>query len=169
MDQRPIVKHRSLLIANKTPAVIIKDPAYPTLSRNRVDEYSLNESVRVRLTEGSHQGIEVMVSRKDLAPPPPTEYLPAFVPITILILIVIAAALASVKPLAQALKNRREVRHDEVLLRATFGSRERRPERKPPIVDRTEGECDHWAAWVAAMTARRKVRCAKAGRRTAAT
>ena len=78
------------------------------------------------------------------------------------------AWLWSIETLVLKITERRKGQPDAVTIRssATPGSRVLTPERRVPIADRSQIECDQWLAWVAAMTARRKLRrvksCARA-------
>jgi hypothetical protein len=169
VEQRAIVKRRSLAFANNTPVTVLVDPAYGALSRGAT---RFNNPVRVRMTKEFHQGNEVIVRRQDLVLPPGlNESLAPILPISFLVLIAAATTLWSVEKLALTLKYRREANHDEITIHPSerVGSRSLTPTRRTQITDRNDSECDQWLAWVAAMTARRKVRCMISCRRSAIT
>jgi hypothetical protein len=121
----------------------------------------------VRMSKESDKVNEVIVRRQDLVlPPGPNENSAAILPISFLILIAAAATLWSVEKLVLTLKYRREINRAEITIEpnARVGSHRLTPIRRTQITDRNDRECDQWHAWVAAMTARRKVRCMISGR-----
>ena len=71
IDYRAIVKRRSLAIANNTSVIIAEDPAFRTLSWNPPGTLSPTDPVRVRMTQGVDQAVELIVRRQDLALPGP--------------------------------------------------------------------------------------------------
>jgi hypothetical protein len=163
-EQRAIAKRRSLAIVKGTPVAVLEDPAYRALSRNSTRFGTPNDPVRVRVTDGIHQGIEVNVRRQDLTfPNGPDQNLPAFLAIAFVILIASAATICCFETLALALKRRRKVNRTEIMFEAgsTSSNQILIPRRTNRITDRGDSECDQWLAWVAAMTARRKLRCGK--------
>jgi hypothetical protein len=171
-DYRAIVKRRSLAITNDTPVTIVNDPAYRALAPGSTGSQSPYDPVRIRITTGVDQGMEVMVRRQDITLPiEPSEKLAAFLPIAGLLLVAAAAALCSMETLVLLLKNSREVHRHEVTIysSARVGLCKPTPRLRARITERGDRECDDWLASVAEMTARRKVRCANACRRLAAT
>ena len=168
IEQRANVKRRSLTLMNTTPVTILDDPAKPERSLSSSSSQTPNDPVGVKVANGTYQGIEVRVRRRDLTlPSGPNENLAAFLPISFLILIATAAVLWSIEALVLALKSRRKGTRDEITIDADarFGSHTLTPRRTNRITDRGDRECDQWLAWVAAMTARRKLRCMDSCRR----
>ena len=110
IDQRESVKRRSLSITNKTPVIIVDDPAYRALSPGSANSTRPQSPVRVRLTEGAGQGVELFIRRQDLAPQPePDRAWLAYMPVFLLVFIATAAVLSTIETLALALRNRRRV------------------------------------------------------------
>ena len=90
-EQRAIVKRRSLAIPNGTPVTVVDDPAYRPLTRNAIRSALPEDLVRVRVTTGVDQPIELLVRRQDVAVSPgPKESSSAWLPISLLILIATA-------------------------------------------------------------------------------
>lgn len=161
-EQRAIVKRRSLAIPNNTRVTVVDDPAYRALSQNPTRSDSLRDLVRVKVMTGVDQEVELMVRRQDLAPAPdPNETSSAFPPIFFLVLIATAATVSFIEKVALRWKRRREFNRDEITIyaRARVESSTQTPRRPIRVTDRGDTECDQWLAWVAAMTARRKLRC----------
>jgi hypothetical protein len=129
---------------------------YPT----RFD--SLRDPVRVKVTTGVDQEVELIVRRQDLAPAPdPIQTSSAFLRIFFFVLIATAATVSSIEPVALWWKRRREFNRDEITIyaHARVECPTQTPRRPIRVADRGETECDQWLAWVAATTARRKLRC----------
>ena len=166
-------KRRSLAITNNTPVTIVDDPAFQqTPSPGSTGSGSPNDPVLVKITNGVDQGTEVLVRRQDITRPiEPSENLAVFLPIAFLLLIGAAATLWSVETLALTLKNRREGKRDGITMHpsARVGFSKSTPKQRTRMPDRGDRESDHWLATVAALTARRKVRCTNSCRRSAAT
>jgi hypothetical protein len=172
VEDRAIVKRRSLAITNNTAVTIVDDPAYPALPTGSTSSQSPFDPVRVRITAGVNQGIEVIVRRQDISLPiEPSENVSVFLPIAVLVLVAAAAALWSIETLVLLRKNRREVHRDKLTMYSSARVRSctPTPKQKTRITDRGDRECDNWLGTVAAMTARRKVRCTTSCRRSAAT
>jgi hypothetical protein len=161
-EQRAIVKRRSMAIPNNTRVTVVDDPAYSALSQNPTRTDSLRDHVRVKVTTGVDQEVELIVRRQDLAPAPdPNETSSEFLPIFFLVLIATAATVSFIETVALKWKRRREFNRDEITIyaRARVESLTQTPRRPTRVTDRGDTECDQWLAWVAAMTARRKLRC----------
>ena len=167
-EQRAIAKRRSLAFPNNTRVTVVDDPAYRALSKDPTRSDSLRDHVRVKVTTGVDQEVELIVRRQDLAPTPgPNDTSLAFLlivflaPILFLVLIALAATVSSIETVALRWKRRREFNRDEITIyaRARVESLTQTPRRPTRVTDRGDTECDQWLAWVAAMTARRKLRC----------
>jgi hypothetical protein len=171
-EERSIVKRRSLAITNNTPVSIVDDPAYGAVSPGSTSPQTPFDPVLVRITTGVDQGIEVIVRRQDISLPiEPSENVFVFLPMAVLILVATASALWSIETLVLLLKHRREVRRDELTMHSSAWVRTFMPTPKQTtrMTDRGDRECGDWLGTVAAMTARRKVRCTNSCRRSAAT
>lgn len=163
IDQRESVKRRTLSITNKTPVIVVDDPADRVLSLGSASSGLPQSLVRVRVTEGADHGIELIVRRQDLAPrPEPDEARLAFLPI-FFFFIATAVALSTIETLALALRNRRKVIRNRLTHHssATVGRHGLIQKQRNRVPERGGDECDQWLAWVAALNARRKLRCAK--------
>ena len=163
VDQRAIVKRRSLLVTNQTPAVVVDDLAYPALARNPANQESPNEPVRVKLTDGANQGVEILIRRQDVAPVPATsETWAPWSPLFFLALIVTAASLSLLETLVLRLRKRREKAWSRLIDRPSqrygFHRRSRMPRAR--IVARGDKDYDGWLNWVAARNARKKLQFA---------
>jgi hypothetical protein len=160
IEHRAIVKRRSLAIANSTSAIIVDDPAFRALSRSSPGALSPTDPVRVRMTEGPDQAVELIVRRQDLALPGPNVSLFVFLSVPVMVLIMAAAVLAVSETLLRATKDRRAINHDVIAIHsvAGIGARELTRTRGIPITDRGDCELDQWQARVAAMSARRRAK-----------
>jgi hypothetical protein len=170
-EQRAVVKRRSLTIPNHTPVTVIDDPAYDALSRNSPRSESPTDPVRVRVTRGVDQEIELIARRQDLAlSPEPEPSASSILAISFWFLVAGTATRWPLETLVLKWKHRREVDRDDIAIFAPVRAQSLHltPRRSTPIADRSDAECDQWLAWVAAMTARRKLRCVNSCRRTAA-
>ena len=120
---------------------------------------SLNEPVRVRVSDGDDAGTEIIVRRSDLAPmPAPDQKLATSVPVFFLILLASAFALWFLETFGLLVKEVWDNRRDQLALCSHLSLATRQPAHKPRSrnADRTDLECDRWNAWVAAMNVRRK-------------
>ena len=160
-EQRAIVKRRSMAIPNNTRVTVVDDPAYRALSQDPTRTDSLRDHVRVKVATGVDQEVELIVRRQDLAPAPDPNDTSEFLPILFLVLIATAATVSFIETVALRWKRRREFNRDEITIyaRARVESLTQTPRRPTRVTDRGDTECDQWLAWVAAMTARRKLRC----------
>jgi hypothetical protein len=162
-EQRSLVRRRSLAVANNTSVVVVVDPAYGKRSQPMIGTELPNGPVRVRVVAGPHEGIELIVRRQDLTySTGPADRVAALLPFTILMVILTAGAYWSIETIGCVLTYRRQLSHEENrrLYAPTAESQRSMRARGPRIFNRGESECEQWRASVAAMTARRKVRCA---------
>jgi hypothetical protein len=172
IDQRESVKRRTVSITNKTPVIIVDDPAYRVLSPGSASSMLPQSAVRVRATEGADQGVELIVRRQDLAPrPEPDQLWLAYVPVFLLFFIATAATLSIVETLALAMRSRRKLTRHRLANHssARIGPQALTRKRNSWIPERGDNECDQWLAWVAALNTRKKVRCATSCRSSSAT
>jgi hypothetical protein len=167
-EQRAIVKRRSLAISNGTPVTVVDDPAYRPLARKAIRSALPEDLVRVRVTKGVDQAIELLVRRQDVAvAPEPKVSSSAWLPICFLILVATAVTVWSVDTLVHRWKRRRGVSRDEIMIDACapVGPPKLTPRPTNRLTDRGDAERDQWHAWVAGMTVRRKLRCLDSCRR----
>jgi hypothetical protein len=167
--QRAIVNRRSLAVANNTPVTIVADPADGTISARTISAESPEGPVRVRVTGGAHRGIELIVRRQDLTyPAGPADRLAGLVPVAVIILIAAAGTFWSIETIWLVLRYRRELSGKSGLGQHHAAPMPRQLTRLlgPRATDRGASEWEQWRASVAAMTARRKVRCTSYWRRS---
>lgn len=69
-EQRALVKRRSLALPNGTPVTVVDDPAYRALSGKAIRSALPEDLVRVRVTTGVDQPVELLVRRQDVAVSP---------------------------------------------------------------------------------------------------
>jgi hypothetical protein len=173
IDQRETVGRRRVAITNKTPVIIVDDyPAYRVLSSGSANSMLPQSPVRVRVTEGADQGVELIIRRQDLAPrPEPDQLWLAYVPVFSLFFIATAATLSIIETLASAMRNRRKFTRHRLANHssARIGPQGLTRKRKSWIPERGDNECDQWFDWVAALNTRKKVRCATSCRSSSAT
>jgi hypothetical protein len=113
----------------------------------------------------------MIILRQGLAPrPDPDQAWLAFLPIFFLVFIATAASFSAIETLALALRNRWKVIRNRLTHHssATVGPRGLIYEQRSPVPERGDDEFDQWLAWVAALNARRKLRCVKSAGHSAA-
>jgi hypothetical protein len=165
-DQQNKISRDALVLASQTPVVIVDDVVSRAAKARRTWGTSPADLVRVRIAKG-HQGIEVFVRRRELAPGQAADgWAKAVLPAAVLLIFATAGVLWTVETLVlfflrmRSRSERAELHLGSLPLQtlATVVWRARVRSRR---IERTDEECERWREWIAEKTARRKAICAR--------
>jgi hypothetical protein len=153
--QGRIARATVVTLANKTPVVVVEDPLRP----------SPPQFVRVKITKGDRQGMEVLVRRRELAPrPEPRSWAVSFLPLAVLLLFAMAAALWLLETgvlLLLRIRARGPMHQLASACGQTRGPFVWRRGLRSRLSERTDEDCERWREWIATRTMRRKAVCAR--------